>query len=120
MRLELATLHSFLSVVLIQGGLNLFALGLDRLLDGFGGTMHGTSKTTNGTLPLVIFTVIILFNRLSANEEIIFVELPTMAPEERLVLFNEIKLHSDAVDDFVLEDLVEAVAHDGNQHVQHC
>ena len=33
-RLELATLHGFLPVVLIQGGLNLVALILDRLLDG--------------------------------------------------------------------------------------
>ena len=117
-RLELATLHGFLPVVFIQGGLNLVALVLDRLLDGLGGTIHGAGKTTNSTLPFVIFTVIILLDRLPANEHLI-TEVLLMTPEDLFIFVDELKLHSDAVDGLILKDLVEAVTHDSNQHVQH-
>ena len=115
---ERAVLHGVLLLKVLERGKDLVALRLGSLLSELALTLDDAGQLGNGAFP-GISALRVLVQILCDEQVGVILSRHSACWQHWRKVAKDLQLHDDAVDFAVLSDLGKAVAHDGDQHIQH-
>ena len=101
-----------------NGRLLIAKILLELDLEAFDGPLGQIGDLVHATLPWIVL-IIFVFDNADHDHEDIGLILWGSLRQRRCLTVKDVKLSLDAIRFLVLCGLIEAVAHDGDQHVQH-